>query len=92
MLRAHFPLGEHLGLEPVENHVTQIGLFWQSGLLAQAFQELHRINPAVPIVLTSGYAEKDTAERFPEGGVAGFIQKPYQPQTLIDTMRSAMAR
>jgi PAS domain S-box-containing protein len=43
----------------------------------EAYRELHRINPAVPVVLMSGFTEKDTIDRFAGKALAGFIQKPF---------------
>jgi two-component system, cell cycle sensor histidine kinase and response regulator CckA len=43
----------------------------------QAFEELRRLNPAVRVILASGYSEKDVASRVPRGSVAGVLQKPY---------------
>jgi two-component system, cell cycle sensor histidine kinase and response regulator CckA len=43
----------------------------------QAFEELRRLNPAVRVILASGYSEKDVASRVPRGSIAGVLQKPY---------------
>jgi len=51
------------------------------------FTELRRINKDVKVVLSSGYNEQEATSRFAGQGLAGFIQKPYLPQTLEATMR-----
>jgi len=51
------------------------------------FQELRRINKNVKVVLSSGYNEQDATSRFTGKGLAGFVQKPYLPQTLENIMR-----
>ena len=43
----------------------------------QAFQEIRRICPEVPVVLTSGYNEQESIQDFLGKGLAGFLQKPY---------------
>ena len=43
----------------------------------EAFAELRRINPAVRVLLTSGYNQQDATQRFTGEGLAGFIQKPF---------------
>ncbi|MFO7653453.1 MAG: PAS domain S-box protein [Candidatus Krumholzibacteriia bacterium] len=47
-----------------------------------AFRELRRIDPGVRVVLSSGYHEQEVSRRFLGEGLAGFLQKPYQLETL----------
>lgn len=44
---------------------------------AQAFTELRRMRPDVPVILVSGYSEEDVSSRFAGKGVSGVMQKPY---------------
>jgi len=46
------------------------------------FRELRRMNPDVKVILSSGYNEQDATSRFVGKGLAGFIQKPYSPETM----------
>lgn len=46
------------------------------------FQELVRIRPEVRVILSSGYAKDDVLARFAGRSVSGFLQKPYDLQTL----------
>ncbi len=48
----------------------------------EAFRELRRIDPHVKVVLSSGYSEEETTSRFNGKGLAGFIQKPFEPAEL----------
>ncbi len=48
----------------------------------EAFRELRRIAPNIPVVLSSGYTEHEISARFAGKGLAGFIQKPYTMQEL----------
>gem|GEM_PF-721143 len=48
----------------------------------EAFKELNRLNSRLPVIVASGYAQKEIAERFEGGGIAGFIQKPYSMDEL----------
>ena len=50
---------------------------------AETFRELRGIRPDVRVILTSGYSEEAATERFAGQGLAGFIQKPYQLDTLV---------
>lgn len=47
-----------------------------------AFREMRRINPDVPVILMSGYNEQDATNEFCGRGLAGFIQKPFKPEDL----------
>ena len=53
----------------------------------QAFQEIRRICPGVPVVLTSGYNEQESIQDFIGRGLAGFLQKPYTLKALRETLQ-----
>ncbi|GIW13304.1 MAG: hypothetical protein KatS3mg062_0743 [Tepidiforma sp.] len=57
----------------------------------ETFRELRRIHPGVRVLLTSGYNEQDATERFAGKGLAGFIQKPFRPQELLEKVRTILA-
>ncbi len=54
------------------------------------FTELRRINKDVKVILTSGYNEQEATSRFAGQGLAGFIQKPYAPDTLQIKMQEIL--
>ena len=56
----------------------------------ETYRELYRINPDVPVVLMSGFAEKDTVDRFAGKRLAGFIQKPFDRKRLQAKLRSVL--
>ena len=56
----------------------------------ETFRELRAIRPEVPVVLSSGYAEQDATQDFVGRGLAGFIQKPYELDTLRAVLRRAI--
>jgi PAS domain S-box-containing protein len=49
----------------------------------ETFREPRKIRPDATVLLTSGYNEQDATEHFIGAGLAGFIQKPYRPQELL---------
>ena len=51
------------------------------------FRALREINPDVRVILSSGYNEQEATSRFAGRGLAGFIQKPYLPEALADSLR-----
>ena len=57
----------------------------------ETFRELRRISPDVRVILSSGYSEEAATASFSPLGLAGFIQKPYQLDTMVATLREAVA-
>jgi CheY-like chemotaxis protein len=53
---------------------------------AEAFKRIRAIAPAVPVLVSSGYDEQDTASVF-TGGSVEFLQKPYRPEALLAALR-----
>jgi two-component system, cell cycle sensor histidine kinase and response regulator CckA len=52
----------------------------------EAFREMRRIRPDVKVILSSGYNEQEVTRKFIGKGLAGFIQKPYKMQELMDRL------
>ncbi len=52
--------------------------------------ELRKLRPSLRVVLTSGYSEQDALREFGDGTLAGFLQKPFAPHTLIDCVTRAI--
>ena len=55
-----------------------------------AFDEIRRIRPDVPILLVSGYSQENIAERFTNAELDGFIQKPFIPARLVEKVRELL--
>ena len=49
----------------------------------EALKEMAEFNGKVPVILSSGYCEQDITDRVEKRAVAGFIQKPYGPSSLL---------
>jgi len=56
----------------------------------EAYRELRRMDPAVKVLMSSGYTENDITSRFAGKGLAGFIQKPYTLALLWDGLRAVL--
>jgi DNA-binding NtrC family response regulator len=54
--------------------------------------EVHRIKPGMPVVMISGYNEADLGARFSEAGLAGFLQKPFNFESLGVVLKKALQR
>ena len=57
---------------------------------ADVFAELLEINPEVPVVLSSGFAEQGRLQSMLARGLRGFIPKPYTHQKLLSQVRSTL--
>jgi DNA-binding response OmpR family regulator len=55
----------------------------------ETFQELRKIREDVMVVLSSGFSEHEVIGRFAEGGVCGFVQKPYRFEKLVAEVEAA---
>jgi PAS domain S-box-containing protein len=53
----------------------------------QCFRELRQLNPAVKVIMSSGFNEQEVTGKFVGKGLAGFIQKPYRLSTLREVVR-----
>ncbi|HEY6000124.1 MAG TPA: ATP-binding protein [bacterium] len=56
----------------------------------EAFNEMHRIDPGVPVLLMSGFDEQESVARLEGRGLAGFVRKPYRLQTLLERLREVL--
>jgi hypothetical protein len=56
----------------------------------EAFRQLKNINPAIKVLLSSGYSQDGDAQEIIEEGVIGFIQKPYAVDQLLNKVRVAI--
>jgi DNA-binding NtrC family response regulator len=45
----------------------------------------------VPVILISGFTEKDTVDRFAGKRLAGFVQKPFERTTLQTLLEKVLA-
>jgi DNA-binding NtrC family response regulator len=56
----------------------------------EAFQKIRKIRPNAEVVLVSGYSEERAAAELAGLGLAGFLQKPFLPETLVDLVRTVI--
>ena len=52
-------------------------------------RQLLQIDPQVRVLFSSGYSAEQMTEA-DRGGVVGFVNKPYRPQDLAQTVRVAL--
>ncbi|MCX5833583.1 MAG: response regulator [Deltaproteobacteria bacterium] len=56
----------------------------------EAFDQMKKINPAVKVLLLSGYSIDGEAAKILDRGCSGFIQKPFNMEELSKTIESIM--
>ncbi len=55
----------------------------------EAFDEIRKLDPEIPIILASGYSEEDVIRKFTEKSHnTGFLQKPFMVDTLEEKLRT----
>jgi CheY-like chemotaxis protein len=57
----------------------------------ETFRRLRRVDPGVPVILSSGFAEEEAVAQLEGMNLTGFLQKPYLTRDLIQTVK-AMSR
>jgi len=57
---------------------------------AECWAEIQQLDPTTRIILTSGYTEEEALKRFSNIGIHGFIQKPYQVETLLEKVHHVL--
>lgn len=58
---------------------------------ARLLQRFREIDEGVKVILSSGYPQQFIREDFPLDRIAGFIPKPYMPQTLLGELSKLSA-
>ncbi len=48
----------------------------------QVLKRLRRVHPEIPVVIMSGYGEREISEQFRDMTISGFIQKPFTARAL----------
>jgi PAS domain S-box-containing protein len=58
----------------------------------EAFEKILEIRPSVPVILSSGYTERDATTRFVKMRPAAFVQKPYVLIELVRKLHDVLAK
>jgi FixJ family two-component response regulator len=53
---------------------------------------LQQIKPDVPVLLSSGYSQREINKRLMNVEVAGFLQKPYNASRLLETVGQYLSK
>lgn len=58
----------------------------------EALRHFRAVRTGVPVILSSGYSKAEAMRRFPNEGLAGFVQKPYTSVQLRETVDAVLAQ
>jgi CheY-like chemotaxis protein len=56
----------------------------------EVFQEIHNLAPETPVVLMSGYSEREATSVLASKGLAGFLAKPCSIKDALGVVRKAL--
>jgi PAS domain S-box-containing protein len=56
----------------------------------ETFRRLRQVRPGIRVVLMSGFNKVDTVDRFAGQGLAGFVQKPFEIDSLTAEIRRVL--
>jgi DNA-binding NarL/FixJ family response regulator len=57
---------------------------------ADTLEAIREVRPDAKIVLVSGYLEERVAGELAGRGLAGFLKKPFSPETLLARVREVI--
>jgi CheY-like chemotaxis protein len=57
---------------------------------AEAIDEILRERPEIKVIVSTGYDEGETVERFRDKRVAGYLHKPYTAKMLVEKIRRVL--
>jgi len=58
----------------------------------ETLEALRKIDPGVPVVLSSGYNQREASLKFSDSQSAIFLQKPYTADQLVEAVAAALYR
>jgi len=58
----------------------------------ETYRALRAIRPDVKVLLSTGFAPDEAAQRFTDEGLAGFLRKPYDPDQLAGEVKRIIER
>lgn len=57
----------------------------------ETFRKIRELRPDVPVLISTGFAERSAVKALVEEGVNGFVNKPYHIETLARHVREILA-
>jgi PAS domain S-box-containing protein len=84
------------GIDLFRAHAGELGLVLVDRAMpgisgGEVIRDLREVRADVPVLLMSGYSESRIATEFAGAGIAGFLQKPFLPEGLIEKVRGSLS-
>jgi two-component system response regulator FixJ len=58
----------------------------------EVLDNIRQIHPTVPVVMMSGFADIEIAVKAMQSGASDFIEKPFNPKDILDTLNKVTAQ
>jgi DNA-binding NarL/FixJ family response regulator len=68
--------------------VADIGMPIMNGY--EMFRELKRLDPELPIIISSGFGDKEVTDTLSRDAIAGMLSKPYNFDLLKTVLKSVV--
>jgi CheY-like chemotaxis protein len=68
--------------------MTDMGMPIMNGY--ELFSELKKLNPELPIIVSSGYGDAEVGSRLGTDNIAGLVSKPYGPEQLREVLKRVL--
>lgn len=78
--------------DPESFHLVVLDLSMPRMDGAEAMGHIRRMRPDIPIILSSGYGERTARARLRGHEPTAFVQKPYEPQVMVDLIREILSQ
>lgn len=56
----------------------------------ETFRKIRELNPDMPVLISTGFAERSAVQTLVQEGVSGFVNKPYHIETLAGRVRAIL--
>ena len=56
----------------------------------EAFEAIRNVRSDVPVILSSGFSREESGADICDCGPSSFLQKPFSPQTLLETLQQSL--
>ena len=56
----------------------------------RVLRDIKRVHPSLPVIMITGYASVNSAVQAMKLGAAEYIEKPFEPEQLIDAVNKAL--
>lgn len=74
--------------EPFDMLISDVRMVPVDGF--QLLKVARRLRPGMPALVITGYGSDDVSQQARELGAAGYITKPFKPDSLLNTLESVL--